>query len=115
MLLALLAMTHYAYDFFPRRHETALAFHGLLTVVLLWQLRGPSGRLLWLVCLFGIVEGAQVFACQLALNWRAAPDVARFAGVCDSFSGVPLYGWGLVALVWLAAYVHDKKDRDGPH
>lgn len=101
-------MTHYTYDFFPRRHETALAFHGLLTAVLLWQLRGPRSRVLWIVSLFGIVEGIQVFVCQMASNWRSV-TAPRFAGVCDSYSGLPLYGWGLIAMAFLAAYVHDKK------
>ena len=103
-------MSHYAYDFFPRRAATALAFQGLLGAVLLWYMRGPRSGLLWPVCLLGVAEGLQLFGCQLALNWRAMPEVARFSGVCDAFSGLPLYAWGLVALVWLAAWIHDKKE-----
>jgi hypothetical protein len=109
----LLAIVHYAYDFFPRRHETALAFNGALGGLLLWRMRLSGGRLLWLACWFGVIEGAQLFACQLAANWTAVPQVARFSGVCDAYTGLPLYGWGVVALALLAAYIHDKKDQHG--
>lgn len=104
---------HYSYDFFPHRASTALSLQGLLGAVLLWRMRHDGGRLLWLVCLFGVIEGAQVFVCQMASNWIPA-DAPRFSGICDAYSGLPLYAWGVVALAMLAAHLHDNKE-EGNH
>jgi hypothetical protein len=108
-LFVLLAMAHYTYDFFPNRWATCLAFMGLLSAWLLWSIRGPRHGLLWLVCVFGVVEGLELFACQLASNWQEV-DAARFRGVCEAYTGVNLYGWGLVALAFLAHRVAKAKN-----
>jgi hypothetical protein len=100
-LLALLAMTHYGYELFPNRWAAFAAGLGLTTAVLLWLQRGPRRAFLWPVSVWGAFEGAQVFACQMAQNWwedKAGP----FQGMCDVYTGVPLYMAGLSALAIIA-------------
>lgn len=94
-------MTHYAYEAFPNRWATFAAFLGLTTAVQFWMHRGPRKGLLWPVSVFGVVEGSQVFACQIAQNWWAA-EAGPFHGMCDVYTGVPLYLAGLSALSILA-------------
>jgi hypothetical protein len=110
-LLVLLAAVFYTYDYFPLRAATAMAFLGLLCAVLLWTIRGPRTRVMWPICMFGVVEGLEVFGCQLALNW-VPRDAPRFHGVCEAYTGLPMYGWGISALAFLA-YLVAKEIPDG--
>lgn len=100
-LLALLAMTHYGYEFTPNRWATFAAFLGLTTAVLLWLQRGPRTAFLWPVSVWGAFEGVQVFVCQGLQNWRPG-EAAAFQGMCDIYTGLPFYFAGLAALAILA-------------
>ena len=100
-LLALLAMTHYGYEAFPNRWAAFASGLGLTTAVLLWQQRGPRKAFLWPVSVWGAFEGAQVFVCQGAQNWIGG-QAGSFQGMCDVYTGLPLYMAGLSALAILA-------------
>lgn len=100
-LLALLAIVHYGYEFAPNRWATFAAGMGLTTAILLWLQRGPRKAFLWPVSIWGAFEGAQVFVCQSVQNWRPA-EAGPFHGMCDIYTGAPMYMAGLAALAILA-------------
>jgi len=107
-LFVLLVYVHLGYYGFRHPWAAAVAGLGLLSAILVWGLRGPAWSLRWFVCLWGAIEGLQIFVCQLSWNWH---PVKSDAGICEAYTGWPLLWWGLWVVAILASrFATEKSD-----
>ncbi len=101
-LLCLLVLTFYGHRLVYAQWYAFTSMLGLVVAVLLWVHRGKRGSMIWMVSLFGVVEGLQIFGCQ-AWNARLRLQTSRTEGTCDLLTGFPFTSLGLLAALLLCA------------
>jgi hypothetical protein len=87
---------------FQNRWAAFVSGLGLTTAVLVWTMRGRRFALRWFICLWGAIEGTQVFICHLSFNWwpKTGPR-----GLCSAYTNFPLYWYGLCSVAVLTVWV----------
>lgn len=93
-------MTYYGVPYLPwdYRWHAFTAMLGLISCFLFWNMRGPRWSVMWAVCLWGTIEGAEVFVCQLLGAYTRAVTVRQFEGMCDVQTGFPFFTFGLLMM-----------------
>lgn len=107
-LLALLVWAHLGYTMFPHKMAAFASGLGMLTAYLLWTIRGERFSIRWFICLWGIVEGLQVFVCQGLYNWW---PVSTKGGMCEAYTGWPLTWYGLWCIATLTYWLARKEQK----
>lgn len=101
-LFILLAWAHLGDVLFPHRWAAFVSGLGLISAVFVWTMRGPRFALRWFICLWGAIEGLQVFVCHLSYNWwpKTGPR-----GLCEAYTNFPLYWYGICSILVLSIWV----------
>lgn len=97
VLLLATAGACFGWPLFDDKPRAGMALAYVLTLVLFALVKGTGGRLLGLVCTFGICATASGLACVLAYEGLSSRDV----GVCDEGTGLPValvFGAGLLVV-----------------
>lgn len=106
-LLALLAAVQFAPAYFRYRWDVWGSLLGLTLAIVVWSIRGKRFTTMWWVCLYGTIEGLQIFACQAAnIFYKVKTD--QWEGTCDRITGLPFYTMGLMGAAALAALWLDR-------
>jgi hypothetical protein len=107
-LFLLLVWVHLSDVLFPNRWAAFVSGLGLGTAVLVWMQRGRRFSIRWFICLWGAIEGLQIFVCHGAFNWF---PIRSEKPLCEAYTGWPLYGWGIVCVAVLAYWMVTEKDN----
>lgn len=101
-LFVALAWAHLGDVLFPHRWAAFVSGLGLISAVFVWTMRGPRFALRWFICLWGAIEGLQVFVCHLSYNWwpKTGPR-----GLCEAYTNFPLYWYGICSILVLSIWV----------
>lgn len=97
LLLLATAGACFGWQLFSDKPRAAMALACVLALVLFALQKDGAGRLMGLVCTFGIVAHAAGLACVLAYERLSSRDV----GVCDEATGMPVamvFGAGLLVV-----------------
>lgn len=85
-----------------RRWGAGVSALGLGMMILTWKQRGRRFSLRWMICLWGAVEGLEVFVCQGLYVFFPKPGTM---GQCSAYTNLPLYQWGLVSVAVLTYWI----------
>jgi hypothetical protein len=97
VLLLATAGACFGWPLFDDKPRAGMALAYVLALVLFGLVKGAEGRLMSLVCTFGIFAQAAGLACVLGYERLSSKDV----GVCDEGTGLPvalMMGVGLLAV-----------------
>jgi len=97
VLLLATAGACFGWPLFDDKPRAGMALAYALALVLFGLVKGVEGRLMSLVCTFGIFAQAAGLACVLGYERLSSKDV----GVCDEGTGLPvalMMGVGLLAV-----------------
>lgn len=88
------------YEFAENRGAAFASGNGALLAILFFHIRGPKLKAHWWLCMWAAFEGWQTFICQGVYNWFPV-EVDRYHGMCESYTGLPLFLWGLGAALFV--------------
>lgn len=101
-LLSILVWAHLSDVLFQNRWAAFTSGLGIALAILTWNQRGQRFSIRWFICLWGAIEGLEIFVCQGLYNWFPKDGDL---GQCSAYTSLPLYGWGTVAVAVLAYWV----------
>ncbi len=111
-LFLVIAMTHIAYDplamLFGTPQEWFYVLRGIEGATVFALLAKAHASLLWLVvCLWGAFENSLTAVC--GLGYMASQETpAKFSGLCDAQTGLPLSVLTVAIALVLAAFIQER-------
>lgn len=115
-LFAVIAVTHLSYDplsmIVGSPQEWFYILRGVEGATVFALLAKAQASILWgLVCLWGAMENSLTAICGVGYM-VSATEPGRFAGLCDTQTGLPLYVLSLGIALALAAFIQERANAE---